>query len=119
MSDQDGTFATLQPLDAANIQAAPGAGDPWADILGTSTEPTAVVRQITDHFRELERENDRLVYRAKVLVQTVDAISRERDAMAAHIQALQALCDIQRTALADAEAILAVRRKKPVLRWPW
>ncbi len=119
MSDQDGTFPTLQPLDAAQISTHEVDGDPWADILGAPTEPNAVVQQITDHFRELERENDRLVYRSRVLVQTVDAVSRERDAMAAHIQALQALCDVQRQALADAEAILAVKRKKPVLRWPW
>ena len=116
MSDQDGTFAAIPALDAS-VNAP--MEDPWADILGPVTEPSNVVAQIADHFRELERENDRLAYRTRVLVRTVDAVSRERDAMGDHIEALQALCEVQRKALADAEAILAVRRKKPVLRWPW
>lgn len=118
MSDQDGTFGQLQPISIPGPETAETV-DPWADILGPSTEPASVVHEITEHFRILEQENDMLTRRTKVLVQTVDAVSRERDAMAAHIEALQELCDIQRTALADAQALLEASRKKPVLRWPW
>jgi predicted nucleic acid-binding Zn-ribbon protein len=94
--------------------------DPWRQVLHEPRwDKNSVVHQITNRFRTLESENDAQARRVKLLVQTVDALSRTRGAMETHIEALQELCDVQENALADAQALLEVRDRRSVVRWPW
>ena len=113
MSDQDGTFSQTQ-------SAIHFVGDPWREILPpTAHGESQLVQEITEQFQALNAENARLKSKVQLLVQTVDAVSKTRAALEEHIEALSALCDIQRDALSDARAIIDAQKKKSTWRWPF